>query len=92
MNKKNHIQVKLVFLDNDDLPIYDKSQNKKYIFSGKRIKRGLYQTKDNKYINSDVNGSLNILKKFLILKDKWNQSIFTKIINNIDTIDKISIE
>ena len=80
------------FLDNDDLPIYDKSQNKKYIFSGKRIKRGLYQTKDNKYINSDVNGSLNILKKFLISKDKWNQSIFTKIINNIDTIDKISIE
>ena len=83
---------KASFLDNDDLPIYDKSQNKKYIFSGKRIKRGLYQTKDNKYINSDVNGSLNILKKFLISKDKWNQSIFTKIINNIDTIDKISIE
>ena len=83
---------KASFLDNDNLPIYDESQNKKYTFSGKRIKRGLYQTKDNKYINSDVNGSLNILKKFLISKNKWNQSIFTKIINNIDTIDKISIE
>ena len=77
---------KASFLDNDILPIYDKSQSKKYIFSGKRIKRGLYQTKDNKYINSDVNGSLNILKKFLISKNKWNQRLFTKIINNIDII------
>ena len=83
---------KASFLDNDNLPIYDKSQNKKYIFSGKRIERGLYQTKNNKYINSDVNGSLNILKKFLISKNKWNQSIFTKIVNTIGTIDKISIE
>ena len=83
---------KASFLDNDILPIYDKSQSKKYIFSGKRIKRGLYQTKNNKYINSDVNGSLNILKKFLISKNKWNEDLFTKIINNIDTIDKISIE
>ncbi|MEM0326704.1 MAG: hypothetical protein QW733_06720, partial [Desulfurococcaceae archaeon] len=32
-------------------------------FSGKRIKRGLYLTKDGKVINADVNGSLNILRK-----------------------------
>ena len=35
----------------------------KHKFSGKRIKRGLYKT-DNIIINSDVNGSYNILRKF----------------------------
>ena len=32
-------------------------------FSGKRIKRGLYQTSDNRLINADVNAALNIMKK-----------------------------
>ena len=36
---------------------------KKHKFSGKRIKRGLYKTKDGKLINADVNGALNIIIK-----------------------------
>ena len=36
---------------------------KNYIFSGKRIKRGLYQTSAGKLINADCNGALNILRK-----------------------------
>jgi transposase len=32
---------------------------------GKRIKRGLYRTNNNKLINSDVNGSLNIGRKVI---------------------------
>ena len=35
----------------------------KYIFSGERIKRGLYKTKKGHILNADVNGALNILKK-----------------------------
>ena len=50
------------FYDLDPLPIYSK-ENKEYTFSGKRIKRGLYQTKMNKYINADINGALNIYRK-----------------------------
>jgi len=33
-------------------------------FSGKRIKRGLYKTKDGLKINADINGSANILVKY----------------------------
>jgi hypothetical protein len=33
------------------------------IFSGKRIKRGLYRTSVGQLINSDVNASYNILRK-----------------------------
>ena len=51
------------FFDNDDIPTYDKNNYQHYSFSGKRIKRGLYKSKNNKIINADVNGALNILKK-----------------------------
>ena len=54
---------KASFFDGDEIPIYDKENLQKYIFSGKRIKRGLYQTNEGKLINADCNGALNILKK-----------------------------
>lgn len=56
---------KASFFDNDYMPIYNKSKNKEsYTFSGKRIKRGLYST-NNILVNADINGSLNILRKYL---------------------------
>ena len=54
---------KASFFDKDVMPIYNDDNPKEYKFSGKRIKRGLYQTKDGKLLNADVNGALNILNK-----------------------------
>ena len=54
---------KASFFDNDELPIYNADNPQTYEFSGKRIKRGLYQTKDNYLFNADCNGALNILRK-----------------------------
>ena len=54
---------KASFFDGDEIPIYDKENQKEYVFSGKRIKRGLYQTSTGKLINADCNGALNILRK-----------------------------
>jgi len=59
---------KLVLGYNEDFqrnsnPIYNKENSQEYIFSGKRIKRGLYQTSAGKLINADCNGALNILRK-----------------------------
>ncbi|WYD42147.1 transposase [Fusobacterium nucleatum] len=54
---------KASFFDGDEIPIYDKENPQEYIFSGKRIKRGLYQTSVGKLINVDCNGALNILRK-----------------------------
>lgn len=51
------------FFDNDKLPIYNADNPQTYEFSGKRIKRGLYQTKNNYLFNADCNGALNILRK-----------------------------
>ena len=47
---------KCSFLDNEKLCKHDK-------YLGERIKRGLFKSSDNKLINADLNGSLNILKK-----------------------------
>ena len=54
---------KASFFDRDDIPTYNDDNPKEYEFSGKRIKRGLYQTKEGKLLNADVNGALNILSK-----------------------------
>lgn len=54
---------KVSFFDNDELPVYNADNPQTYEFSGKRIKRGLYQTKNNYRFNADCNGALNILRK-----------------------------
>ncbi len=57
-------------LDGDDLPKYGEN---KTIFSGKRVTRGLYKTRENKLLNADVNGSFNIMKK--VIPDVFDQGI-----------------
>jgi putative transposase len=51
------------FLDSDSIPSL-KDEN--ISFSGKRIKRGLYRSSTGYTINADVNGSFNILRKFVL--------------------------
>ena len=54
---------KASFIDLDQIPIYSKKQETNHQFSGKRIKRGLYKTKNKICFNADVNGSYNIMRK-----------------------------
>lgn len=51
------------FLDDDELPDYDPEHPYEGSFSGKRLHRGLYQSKDGSLINADLNGAANILRK-----------------------------
>jgi putative transposase len=50
------------FLGLDPIPVYGKTE-KEPVFTGKRIKRGLYKTSVGQLINSDVNAAYNILRK-----------------------------
>ena len=52
---------KASFFDKDPIP--NVNDNHDYEFSGKRIKRGLYRTKNGYEFNADINGALNILRK-----------------------------
>lgn len=49
-------------LDNDLLPEFDKKKENKPVFSGKRIKRGLYKWSKG-ILNADLNGALGIIRK-----------------------------
>ena len=75
-------------LDDDAIPDYKKIENP--TFSGNRIKRGLYKSKDGTIINADLNGACNILRKefpdafnFVNKKDILN-NIIVKNIKNIN--------
>ena len=63
---------KASFLDLDNIPTFDaaKVDLEKHKFSGRRVKRGLYKSKDKLLINADVNGSLNIMRKYLQVAEK----------------------
>jgi len=87
---------KASFIDNDFLP--DKyGSDVKYSFSGRRIKRGLYRTRDNVLINADLNGAFNIIRKvapnfkFSDLDDRvagW----FLPYIKSVDTSMLVNID
>ena len=51
------------FIDSDAIPKYgvDDNDNK---FSGRRVQRGLYKSKDGTKIHADLNGAYNILRKY----------------------------
>lgn len=76
------------FLDSDPIPTYPNKANNS--FSGERICRGLYKSK-NKTINADVNGSLNILKKYLISNAAWNGNIFSDLVEACSTPRKVTV-
>lgn len=50
-------------LDLDPVPNYNSTGGAKHRFSGRRVKRGLYQAGNGVQLNADVNGALNILRK-----------------------------
>lgn len=54
---------KASFIDKDDIPKWNPLKPKQGNFSGNRIHRGMYKTKNGLLINADVNGALNILRK-----------------------------
>ena len=54
---------------------YDNDEIKEGSYSGERIKRGLYKNKSNVLINADINGALNIYKKYVLKCNSTNNKI-----------------
>lgn len=69
---------KCSFLDNEDICFHDE-------YMGKRIKRGLFKSSKGLQINADVNGSYNIMKKYLIKNAVWNEKLFSDCIKVCST-------
>lgn len=77
------------FIDRDEIPKYEK--DKKHTFSGKRIKRGMYRNKEDYNINADVNGSLNIGRKYLLSTGIYTEELHNQLLNKINNPKVIKI-
>ena len=62
-NEKQIVKNIIDNIINDNIPTFNEDKNQKHTFSGKRITRNLYKTKNNQIIDADLNGALNIMKK-----------------------------
>lgn len=87
---------KASFVDYDEIPVYGEIEEK-HQFSGKRISRGLYKTKQGFLLNADINGSYNILVKGLAtlgkIVDRALVSYHTRSLrdcSNVSNLDLIS--
>ena len=54
---------KASLIDKDPIPVYKEGDRLEYHFSGKRISRGQYESKEGMILNADVNGAGNIIRK-----------------------------
>jgi putative transposase len=54
---------KASLLDLDPLPKWKKDKSEKPVFSGKRVKRGLYRASNGRLVNADINGAGNSIRK-----------------------------
>jgi len=50
-------------------------------YVGKRVKRGLFKTKDGILINADINGSLNIGRKYMQSQKNYTNKIHNQLLN-----------
>ena len=67
---------KCSFIDKEEL-----KEKEEYL--GERKKRGLYQTQSGKIINADINGSLNIGRKYLEKKGLYTEEIHKELISKM---------
>lgn len=77
------------FFDGDPLPVYGKT--KQPVFTGKRIKRGLYKTGEGKLVNADINGSLNILRKYANKSGVWSADMQQNLTSHSHNPAKITV-
>lgn len=85
---------KASFVDQDKILVYGESEIKPQ-FSGKRISRGLYKTREGFTLNADVNGSYNILVKGLRtlnkVVDRASISYHTRSLRNFSNLSNLDL-
>ena len=69
-------------IDGDVIPEYGEKEIPS--FSGRRIHRGLYRSNDGSILNADINGSINILRKYFnTCNEKWSYQDSVRALVNV---------
>ena len=77
---------KCSFVDNEEI-------KKHTTYSGKRISREWFKTKNGLIVNADINGAYNILKKYMQKNATWNESLSQTLVRvcSVPSVRKINI-
>lgn len=77
---------KCSFVDNEEI-------KKHQTYSGKRINRELFKTKNGLIINADINGAYNILKKYMQQNATWNEQLSQTLVRvcSVPSVRKVNI-
>ena len=77
---------KCSFVDNEEI-------KKHQTYSGRRISRELFKTKNGLIINADINGAYNILKKYMQKNATWNEQLSQTLVRvcSVPSVRKINI-
>ena len=85
---------KASFVDQDEIPVYGVVEENPQ-FSGERINRGLYKTKQGFLLNADINGSYNILVKGLAtlgkVVDRASVSYHTRSLKDYQNLSNLDL-
>lgn len=73
--------------------IDDEEIKKHQSYSGRRISRELFKTKNGLIINADINGAYNILKKYMQKNATWNEQLSQTLVLvcSVPSVRKINI-
>lgn len=58
---------------------------KREVYAGRRVKRGLFKTKNGRKVNADINASFNIMRRFMEKNETWNACLQANLVEACST-------
>lgn len=75
---------KCSFIDKEEITHHDS-------YVGRRVKRGLFKSKEGYKYNADINGSLNILRKYLTSQNAYSDKLHEELVRYMTNPRKLKI-
>ena len=76
---------KCSFIDREEICHHDS-------YVGRRVKRGLFKSKDGYKYNADINGSLNILRKYLTNQNAYSDELHKELVAHMTNPRKLKVK
>ncbi len=75
---------KCSFVDREEICHHDS-------YAGRRVKRGLFKSKEGKTYNADINGSLNILRKYMTKISMYTDDLHEELVRHMTNPRKLKV-
>lgn len=75
---------KCSFIDKEEIHHHDS-------YAGRRVRRGLFKSKEGKKYNADINGSLNILRKYMMKTGTYTDDLHEELVKYMTNPRKLKV-